>query len=183
MRKLFVLTGKRGGYGAMKPMLHLLDDAPDFALQLVVTDQHVNERFGRTASEVEKEFVTAAKVDMAQVDGSAQSRAKALARCAMEMTDVLETLRPEMCVLYGDRGEVLATALTATALGLPICHIQGGDVSGSLDNNMRHAITKLAHLHFASTEASAHRIAQMGEEVWRIHVVGDSHVDPIVAGD
>ena len=119
MRKLFVLTGKRGGYGAMKPMLHLLDDAPDFALQLVVTDQHGNERFGRTASEVEKEFVTAAKVDMAQVDGSAQSRAKALARCAMEMTDVLETLRPEMCVLYGDRGEVLATALTATALGTP----------------------------------------------------------------
>lgn len=183
MRKLLVLTGKRGGYGAMKPMLRLLDDDPEFALQLVVTDQHVSERFGGTASEVEKEFVIAAKVDMAQEDGSARGRARALARCAMKMTDVLQTLCPEMCLLYGDRGEVLATAMTATALGLPICHIQGGDVSGSLDDNMRHAITKLAHLHFASTEASAERIAQMGEEAWRIHVVGDSHVDAIVAGD
>ena len=182
-RRILVLTGKRGGYGAMKPMLDLLDRDPYFDLQLVVTDQHVNPRFGRTVQEIEPDFTVAASIDMEQQDGSATGRAAAVGRCAVKMISVLENLSPHLCLLYGDRGEVLATAMTATILGLPIAHLQGGDVSGSLDDNMRHAITKLSHLHFASTAASAERIRRMGEEDWRIHVVGDSHVDPIVAGE
>lgn len=182
-RKVFVLTGKRGGFGAMKPMLRLLRDDPAFELQLVVTDQHVNPKFGATAREVEREFRIAARVDMAQTDASAAARAKAVGTCMREMSDVFVGLAPDICVLYGDRSEVLATALAATLLGLPIAHVQGGDVSGSLDENMRHALTKLAHLHFPSTEESAARIRAMGEEPWRVHVVGDNHIDLIVAGE
>jgi len=182
-RKVFVLTGKRGGFGAMKPMLRLLRDDPAFTLQLVVTDQHLSERFGRTIQEVEQEFEIAAAVDMEQLDDTPRGRAAALGTCARRMSDVIADLQPDFCVLYGDRGEVLATAVAATTLMVPIVHLQGGDVSGSLDEPMRHAVTKLAHLHFPATEESAARIRRMGEEPWRVHVVGDSHIDSIVAGE
>lgn len=181
-RKIFVLSGKRGGFGAMKPMLRLLRDDPDFELQLVVTDQHLNQKFGATIKEVEQEFKVAAAVDMEQADDTPRGRARALGNCARRMADVISDLQPDVCVLYGDRGEVLATAMAAITLMVPIAHLQGGDVSGSLDEPMRHAITKLAHLHFPATEESAARIRGMGEEPWRIHVVGDSHIDSIVAG-
>ena len=183
VRKLFVLTGKRGGFGAMKPMLSLMRDRPDIELQLAVTDQHMSDRFGRTVQEVEREFRIAATVDMEQRDDRPDSRARAVGTCLQRMTDVLCALAPDICVLYGDRGEVLATATAATILGIPIAHIQGGDVSGSLDEQMRHAVTKLAHIHFPSTDASAERIRRMGEEDWRVHVVGDNHIDMIVAGE
>lgn len=167
----------------MKPMLRLLRDRDDFELQLVVTDQHVSDKFGRTIQEVEKEFVVSAAVDMEQADDTPKARSKALGVCLQKMTDTLSELAPDICVLYGDRGEVLATATAATILGIPIAHLQGGDVSGSLDEQMRHAVTKLSHLHFPSTQESAERIMKMGEEPWRVHVVGDNHIDLIVAGD
>lgn len=182
-RRIFVLTGKRGGFGAMKPMLSLLRDRPDLELQLVVTDQHVSAKFGNTIAEVRRDFAVAAAVDMEQADDSALARARALGVCANRMADVLARLDPHVCVLYGDRGEVLAAAMAATILGIPIAHLQGGDLSGSLDEQMRHAVTKLAHLHFPSTEDSARRILRMGEEGWRVHVVGDNHIDLIVAGE
>src|ERR1700689_768677 len=182
-RKIMVLTGKRGGFGAMKPMLRLLRDDPAFELQLVVTDQHVSERFGRTVQEIETEFPVAAAVDMDQKDDKPESRARALGICLQGMADTLARLKPDLCVPYGDRGEVLAAATAATALNIPIAHIQGGDISGSQDEIIRHAVTKLSHLHFPSTEESAERIRRMGEEDWRIHVVGDNHIDLIAAGE
>lgn len=180
-RHIAVLTGKRGGFGAMKPMLRALARDSDIRLSLVVTDQHVNPTFGATIAEIEREFTVAAAVDMEQVDGSSRARGRALGVCLTKMTDVLATLAPDILVLYGDRGEVLATALAAVTLRIPIAHLQGGDVSGNVDEVMRHAVTKLAHLHFPSTEASRRRILAMGEEAWRVEAVGDNHVDLIVA--
>lgn len=167
----------------MKTMLRLLRDSPDFKLQLVATDQHMSVRFGNTLQEIEKEFAVTAAVDIEQEDDKPESRSKALGRCLERMSGVLKDLAPDLCILYGDRGEVLVSAIAATHLNLPIAHIQGGDVSGSLDDPMRHALTKLAHLHFPATKESANRIRQMGEEAWRIKVVGDSHIDLIVAGE
>ena len=177
-----VLTGKRGGFGAMKPMLRQIDQDPDLHLQLVATDQHVSERFGNTIDEIREDFEVAATVDMEQADDTPVSRAQALGLCAQRMSLTLDELKPDICLLYGDRGEVLASAMAATVLGLPIGHIQGGDVSGSLDDQVRHAITKLSHLHFPSIPSSADRLRRMGEEEWRIHVVGDNHIDEIIAG-
>lgn len=183
MRKIFVLTGKRGGYGAMKPMLRRLRDNPEVELQLVVTDQHVNPKFGNTVAEIEQEFTVAAMVDMEQTGDTELARAQAVGRAATKMADVLAELEPDICVLYGDRGEVMATAMSATLMGIPIAHLQGGDLSGSVDEQMRHAVTKLSHLHFPSTDDSAERICRMGEEPWRVQAVGDNHIDLIVAGE
>ncbi len=182
-RRILVLTGKRGGYGAMKPMLRLMRDDLAVALQLVATDQHLNGRFGATIEEIREEFELAATLDLMQADDTAASRAHALARGLAGMTDIYQKLDSELCVLYGDRGEVLVAAIAALHLGLPIAHIQGGDRSGSLDDAMRHALTKMAHLHFPATHESGERIRRMGEEDWRVHVVGDNHIDLIVAGE
>lgn len=182
-RHIAVLTGKRGGYGAMKPMLKLLDADPEIRLSLIVTDQHVNPRFGATINEVEKDFRVAAAVDMEQDSGSGQSRARAIGVCMSKMADLLGELRPQILALYGDRGEVMAAALAALHLGIPVAHLQGGDRSGNMDELIRHAVTKLSHLHFASNMESAARILSLGEEPWRVHVVGDNHIDQIVARD
>lgn len=182
-RHIAVLTGKRGGYGAMKPMLAAMDADPSIQLSLLVTDQHVNPKFGSTITEIEKDFSVAAAVDMEQKDGSSPSRSRALGVCLTKMSDVLAELAPDIIVLYGDRGEVLVTAVAAVTLRIPIAHLQGGDVSGNVDEVMRHAVTKLSHLHFPSTETSAQRILGMGEEEWRVSVVGDNHIDTIVAGE
>jgi GDP/UDP-N,N'-diacetylbacillosamine 2-epimerase (hydrolysing) len=182
-RRILVVTGKRGGFGAMKPMLRALANNPDVELQLVATDQHLDPRFGCTILEVIGEFQIAGQVPMRQRDDSGAARAEALGNCVIGMAQLFEKLRPDLCVLYGDRGESLATALVATTMNVPIAHIQGGDVSGSVDEWMRHAITKLAQIHFPSVATSADRIARMGEEEWRIHTVGDSHLDCIAAGE
>lgn len=182
-RKIAVLSGKRGGFGAMKHLLSKLQDSSEFDLQLILTDQHLDHRFGATLKEVSSFFTIAAAIPLFQADGSPKARAQALGRCASEMANVLSDLEPDLLVLYGDRGEVLATALAASTLRIPIAHIQGGDVSGSLDENMRHAITKLSTIHFPSIQESAERLRRLGEKDDRIFVVGDSHLDCIKSGE
>ena len=147
-RKILVLTGKRGGFGAMKPMLREMRDCDEIELQLVVTDQHVSSKFGNTISEVENEFQVMAAVDMEQDSDTGLSRARAVGRCLQKVSSVLAASKPDICVLYGDRGEVLATALAATMLNIPIAHTMGGEVTGTIDESIRHAITKFAHVHF-----------------------------------
>ena len=118
-RHFAVLTGKRGGYGAMKPMLKLIDSDPELKLSLIVTDQHLNPNFGSTIAEVQKDFQVAAAVDLEQKNGSGQARAQAIGVCLSKMAEVLAALRPHILVLYGDRGEVIAAAIAALHLGIP----------------------------------------------------------------
>jgi UDP-N-acetylglucosamine 2-epimerase (non-hydrolysing)/GDP/UDP-N,N'-diacetylbacillosamine 2-epimerase (hydrolysing) len=182
-RHICVWSGKRGGYGALAPTMKAIDGHPAMRLSVVVTDQHLYPRFGRTIEEVQQEFPIAAAIDMEQDGDSNRARGRAVGTCLAKSVDVLADLAPDVLVVIGDRGEVLAATIAAHNLRIPIAHIQGGDVSGSLDEPVRHAVTKLAHLHFASTEASARRIVAMGEEPWRVHVVGDTHIDRILMGE
>jgi UDP-N-acetylglucosamine 2-epimerase (non-hydrolysing)/GDP/UDP-N,N'-diacetylbacillosamine 2-epimerase (hydrolysing) len=131
-------------------------------------------------SEVEELFPVAAAIDMEQRGDTGRDRARAVGVCLTRAADVLADLAPDILLVIGDRGEVMAACVAAHNLRIAIAHVQGGDVSGSLDEPVRHAITKLAHIHFPSTEASAARLRAMGEEPWRIHTVGDTHIDGIL---
>lgn len=181
-RHIGVLSGKRGGFGAMTPTMDAIAQHPKMRLSVLVTDQHLYKRFGETVSEVEAKYAIAAAIDMEQRGDSNRDRARAIGVCLTKAADVLADLAPDVLLVIGDRGEVLATCIAAHNLRIAIAHVQGGDVSGSLDEPVRHAITKLAHIHFPSTEASARRILAMGEEPWRVHVVGDTHVDQVLLG-
>lgn len=180
MKKIAILTGKRGGFGALMSLMEYIEKDPEMELQLIVTDMHLSNFFGYTAEEVEKFFRISYKVELNQKDDSAVERARALARCQSGMVDVLEQAKPDILVTLGDRGEVLAASIAAMELNIPVAHILGGDVVGNRDGNRIHAITKLAHLHFPSSEDSANRILKLGEEPSRVHNVGASYVDFIV---
>lgn len=181
-RHICVLSGKRGGFGALTPTMDAIVTRSGMKLSVLVTDQHLYERFGRTVTEVESKFPIAAAIDMEQRGDSNRDRTRAIGVCLTKAADVLADLAPNILLTIGDRGEVLACCIAAHNLRIAIAHIQGGDISGSLDEPVRHALTKLAHIHFPSTEASARRILAMGEESWRVHVAGDTHVDQVLLG-
>ena len=180
-RKICISTGKRGGFGALLPVMRMIDGDPSLELQVIVTDMHLNETFGYTVQEVQRYVRIAEQVSMDQKGDSARDRAGALGRCMDGMAAALDRLRPDIVVLLGDRSETLATAFTCVEMGIPLAHIQAGDQSGGLDDIHRAAITKLSHLHFSQTEHQAKRVLALGEEPWRVTVSGAPYIDRIVA--
>ena len=182
-REILVVTGKRGGFGAMIPTIKELNRKPGVHVVIVATDQHLYEDFGSTYNEVQQWFDIRYLVPMDQAGDTSVDRTKALARCMDWMASVFKQEKPDILLVLGDRGEILTTVITAIHFRIPIAHIQGGDLTGNIDEYIRHAITKMAHIHFPSTEQSGQRILQMGEEPWRVHVVGDTHLDMIFQGN
>jgi len=183
MRKLCVLTGKRGGFGAMLPFFAAAERDASVELSVIATDMHLSAKFGNTLDEVRKWVKQVVPVPIDQEDATPVGRARALGRALTGIADALQSLRPDIFVVLGDRGETLSAVSAAVHLGIPVAHIQGGDVSGNVDEVMRHAITKMAHIHFPCNAEAAQRIRRMGEEDWRIHLVGDPHIDRIVSGE
>jgi len=180
-RKIAVLTGKRGGFGAMITLMQEIESDLDMQLELIVTDMHLSPLFGSTVKEIKKWFKNPHHVDLEQKGDSGIERGQALGRCVVKMTKILSKIHPDILVLLGDRGEVLSSAIAATELNIPIAHILGGDVAGNRDGNRIHAITKLAHLHFPSSDDSYTRILKLGEEPWRVFKFGATYIDLIVA--
>lgn len=180
-RKICISTGKRGGFGALLPVMRMIDSDPSLELQVIVTDMHLNETFGYTVQEVQRYVQIAEQVSMDQTGDSARERTEALGRCVSGMAVALDRLRPDIVVLLGDRSETLATAFTCVEMGIPLAHIQAGDQSGGLDDLHRAAITKLSHLHFSQTKLQGQRVLALGEEPWRVTVSGAPYIDRIVA--
>jgi UDP-N-acetylglucosamine 2-epimerase (non-hydrolysing)/GDP/UDP-N,N'-diacetylbacillosamine 2-epimerase (hydrolysing) len=181
MRKVAVVTGTRAEYGILKPVLRAIKSHPRLNLILIVTGMHLSKEFGYTIKEIIKDgFKIDAKVEMLHKDDTRAAMAKSIGKCVIKMTEVLEKTKPDLLVLLGDRAEMLAGAVAASYMGIPIAHLHGGEVSGSIDDSIRHAITKLAHIHFPATQRSAERIIKMGEDPSRVFVVGAPALDTIL---
>jgi GDP/UDP-N,N'-diacetylbacillosamine 2-epimerase (hydrolysing) len=183
MRTICAFSGKRGGYGAYLPLLRQVEEDPHLELLVLLGDMHASAEFGRTVDEVRADLPSSAieLVEMGAGRGDSDLvRAENLAECMLGAARILERRRPDIVLVHGDRGEHLAVAWAALTLGIVVAHTQGGDRSGNIDEIQRHAITKLAHLHFPETEEAAERLRRLGEDDWRIHVVGSTYVDRIV---
>jgi UDP-N-acetylglucosamine 2-epimerase (non-hydrolysing)/GDP/UDP-N,N'-diacetylbacillosamine 2-epimerase (hydrolysing) len=181
MRKVAVVTGTRAEYGILKPVLRAIKSHPRLNLILIVTGMHLSKEFGYTIKEIIKDgFKIDAKVEMLHKEDTRAAMAKSIGKCVIKMTEVLEKTKPDLLVLLGDRAEMLAGAVAASYMGIPIAHLHGGEVSGSIDDSIRHAITKLAHIHFPATQRSAERIIKMGEDPSRVFVVGAPALDTIL---
>lgn len=184
MRTICTYSGKRGGYGAYVPLMRAIEADPALELLMLLGDQHAAPEFGRTVEEARAAFPDAeiALIEMGTGRGdTGLVRAENLGVCLREAARILGEARPDLVVVHGDRGDHLMVAFAALNLGIPVAHTQGGDRSGNIDEIQRHAITKIAHLHFPETEAAGERIRRLGEEAWRVHVVGSTYVDRIVA--
>lgn len=183
MRKIAIFSGKRGGFGAMLQLMEMINNDPQMELQLIASDMHLQETFGSTLTEMEARFSVTATVDMGQYDDTKLGRAMALGICVSKLAQVLSELRPDIIVLLGDRGETLAAAMCAVEMDIPIAHIQGGDISGGVDDIHRHAITKLSHYHFAQNERQRNRVVKLGEPAHHVWNSGAPYVDNLMSQD
>jgi UDP-hydrolysing UDP-N-acetyl-D-glucosamine 2-epimerase len=183
LRRIGVVTVSRSDWGHLLPVLEAMRRAPDLQTVLFVAGMHLSPEFGLTVREIEtRGFPIAERVPMLEAADTPEAVAKATGRGVAGFGDAFARQRPDLVLLLGDRFEMLAAAVAALPFALPVAHVHGGEVSeGAVDNQIRHAITKLAHLHFASAAPHARRIAAMGEEPWRIHTVGAPGLDRIAA--
>ena len=182
-RKICVFSGKRGGFGAYVPFMRLVESDPDLQLQILLGDMHAATEFGNTANEVRKLFPNS-PIEIVEMgtgrNDSSLARAENLGVCLSKSAQALSKLNPDIVMVHGDRGEHLMVAFAALNLGKAVAHTQGGEVSGNIDDVQRHAITKLSHIHFPETQEAAGNIKKLGEEVWRIHIVGSLYIDRII---
>lgn len=178
-RRICVVTGSRAEYGVMYWLLHDLSADPKIDLQLIVTGMHLSPEFGLTVREIEKDgFPISRRVEMLLSSDSPSGIAKSIGLGVIGMSDALEELKPDFVLVLGDRFEILAAAQASLIHNIPLIHIAGGDTTeGAFDESIRHAITKMAHVHFATNNESARRIRQMGEDPRNIHVVGSLGLD------
>jgi len=177
MKKIAVVTGTRAEYGIWRSVLAGIRGSKKLRLQLVVTGMHLQKEFGWTVDEIVEPIV--AKVPMYR---SRQSAGESLARGIAGMTKAFVKLRPDLVMVLGDRLEIFAAAAAALACQVPLAHVHGGEVApGQWDEQIRHAVTKMAHLHFCATKVAGERIVRMGEDRRAVHVVGAPALDGVAA--
>lgn len=175
-----MLTGKRGGFGALITLMKAIEADPEMRLDLITTDMHHLPQFGETVREVKKWFKRVHELPTHQKNDSSLERARALSRTMSGALELFAKLKPDILVTLGDRGEVLAAVTAALELNIPVAHILGGDVAGNRDGVRIHAITKLAHLHFPANRDAYKRILKLGEDRSRVFDFGSTYIDLVV---
>jgi UDP-N-acetylglucosamine 2-epimerase (non-hydrolysing)/GDP/UDP-N,N'-diacetylbacillosamine 2-epimerase (hydrolysing) len=172
-RRVLYLTGTRADYGLFSPTLHHIAENPELDLHVLITGMHLAPEFGTTADFVAADgFNIVARVETLLASDSGGAMARSIGLGIIGITQVLETLLPDMVIVLGDRGEMLAGTIAATHLNIVTVHVHGGEVSGTIDESVRHAISKLAHYHFSATPQSRERLIKMGEDPSRVYFVG-----------
>ena len=181
-RRICVATSGRADYGLLYWPMRDIVASDALSLQVLVTGTHLEARFGMTIDRIEADGFTidaSVPMDMSGDDPVSLARSSALALTGS--TEALMRLKPDMLLLLGDRFETLALAQAATLTGVPIAHIGGGDVTeGAIDEGLRHAITKLSHLHFVTHDQARQRVIRMGEPPERVHLVGNPGLDHLI---
>ncbi len=181
MKTIAIVSVARSDYGIYRPILRRLDQSLSWRPIIVAGGAHLSPDFGMTVNEIERDgFHVAARVPTVGKTDTAQAISSAIGAGVTGFGEAFEKLRPDMVMVLGDRYEMMAGALAAVPFQIPIAHVHGGELSlGAIDDAMRHAMTKLSHLHFVSTEEYGQRVIQMGEEPWRVHTVGAPGLDAI----
>jgi UDP-hydrolysing UDP-N-acetyl-D-glucosamine 2-epimerase len=180
--RICVVTGTRADYGLFRPVMRALDAAEDFELLTVATGAHLSPEFGMTVEAIEAdEFEVTERVEMLLSSDSPVGISSSMGLATIGMAGVLDRLRPDLVMVLGDRYEILAVVQAALIAKVPVAHLSGGDITeGAIDDAIRHAITKMSHLHFVTNEGSARRVIQMGEDPNRVVVAGNPGLDELL---
>ncbi len=178
-RTIAVVTSSRADYSHLYWPLKDLAAHPEVNLKLIVLAAHLSPEFGNTVEEIESDgFAIASRIECLLSSDSDVGMAKTLGLAILGLTDVLAQMRPDLLLLIADRYEMLAPASVALTLRIPVAHIEGGEISeGAIDDAVRNALTKMAHIHFTSTDTARARVISMGEEPWRVHRAGAPSLD------
>ena len=181
MRKICVVTGSRAEYGLLSGLMQEAKQSEDLVLQVIATNMHLSPEFGLTYREIEKDgFVIDKKVVMLISSDTANATVKSVGLGMIGFADAYNDLSPDVIVVLGDRYEILAAVSAALFYRIPVAHLHGGEITeGAYDDSIRHAITKMSHLHFTATEDYRKRVIQLGESPERVFNVGAIGLDNI----
>jgi len=178
MPRIVAITTSRADYSHLYWPLRALQDEPGVELTVIATAAHAASGFGHTADCVRSDGFSVEIIESLLDSDTDVGAAKTIGLGTLALADALARLRPDLLLLIADRYEMLAPASVALALRIPMAHIEGGDISeGAIDNAVRNALTKMAHLHFTPTREAARRVIAMGEEPWRVHHSGAPSLD------
>jgi GDP/UDP-N,N'-diacetylbacillosamine 2-epimerase (hydrolysing) len=182
-RKICVVTGSRAEYGLLQWIMRHLQDNPNVQLQVLATGMHLSPEYGNTWQAIAADgFTLDRKVEMLLSSDTPQAMAKSTGIGLMGMADALNDLAPDLLLVLGDRFEILAATTASALMRIPVAHIHGGEATeGAIDDSLRHAITKLSHLHFTSTETYRRRVIQMGEQPGHVFCFGAPGIDSIAS--
>lgn len=181
MRKICVVTGSRAEYGLLSGLMRAIKEDESLELQVIATNMHLSPEFGLTYKEIERDgFFINKKVEMLLSSDTANATTKSVGLATIGFADAYEDLKPDMIVVLGDRYEILAAVSAALFYKIPVAHLHGGEITeGAYDDCIRHAITKMSHLHFTSTEEYRQRVIQLGEDPKRVFNVGAPGIENI----
>ncbi len=178
MKKICVVVGSRANYSSIKSVMAAVREHPALELQLVVAASALLDRYGSVVNLIEKDgFEPAARIYMLIEGETPATMAKSTGVGLMELPTVFERLLPDVVLTVGDRFETMATTLAAAYMNIPVAHTMGGEVSGTIDESIRHAVTKFAHIHFPASKEAAERIVRLGEPPETVHLVGCPRID------
>ena len=179
-KKICVVVNSRANYGRIKSALSAIADHESLELQLIVGASALLYRFGRVVDVIERDgFQVAAKLYSILEGETPATMAKSTGLGITELATLFETLQPDVVLTVADRFETLATAVASSYMNIPLAHTQGGEVTGSIDESVRHAISKLAHIHFPATELAKENLIRMGEKATMVFNVGCPAIDAI----
>jgi len=182
-KNICVVTGARSEYGILRLLLKKILESRSLNLTLLVTGLHLLEKYGKTLKFIEDDGIPITEtIPMYnEHDSTRADLGKSVGRAVINFTEVLDRIKPDILLVLGDRYEPMAAVLAASTLSIPIAHIHGGDsvFQGQIDEQIRHAITKFAHIHFPATQKSYERIKLLGEEEWRINMLGSPSIDMV----
>lgn len=184
VKKIHVLTGIRSEYDILAPVIGAIAETHGLEAGVIATGAHLSSRHNYSVRQIEADgFPIVARIDSLLASDGLNGRVKGAALQLAGLTDHFARDRPDMLIVMGDREEPMTGAIAASYHHIPIVHIGGGDHAedGNVDNPIRHAVSKLAHLHMATTQLSGARLRAIGEEDWRINVVGASGLDRLIS--
>jgi UDP-N-acetylglucosamine 2-epimerase (hydrolysing) len=183
VKKILFVTGTRADFGKMKTLMHAVNNSKDFELLIFVTGMHMLNAYGSTYNEIEKEGFKNIFLFFNQIPSTSFLMEMALAETIRGLSHYANEFKPDLIIVHGDRIEAIAGALVGALSNILIAHIEGGELSGTVDDSLRHAVTKLAHIHFTANKDMKRRLMQLGEEKKNIFVIGSPNVDTMLNGN
>ena len=181
MKKILFITGTRADYGKIKSLLKKVEEDDGFELFIFVSGMHLVEKLGNTYDEVLKDRYKNVYVDFSQANSGVMSFD--LGNVISNLTNYIKKINPDMIVVHGDRIDAMAGAVVGALNNIIVVHIEGGELSGTIDESIRHAVTKLSHIHLVSNEDAKERLIQLGEEEKRIFVTGSPDIDIMLSDE
>lgn len=183
-RKICVVVASRANYGRIKSLLKEIDKSDQLELELVLSASALLRKYGNAVDIIKQDgFKVSASIYMVIEGGTLETMVKSTGMAIMEFASTFERIKPDIVLTVADRYETIATAISASYMNIPLAHTQGGELTGSIDESVRHAITKLSHIHFPATELSKKRLIQMGENEDKIFNYGCPSIDEIANQD